>query len=182
VQMPRLQVSFRPCILVPLYLAGELAGQHPMWQGMWPGNMQVALGFVLFHPAPGGDSAALWGTTWHGMSHLNVDVARPRWFNSSSTGPKRVVYLQAPMVAVGDADPGVVVATLRQALEALSRLSNERAALEEALRVRLCRRRKHADTTVWKIELEVVFFDFPFCASSSVLHILPAVAQQTPWP
>ena len=43
--------------------------------------------------------------------------------------------LQAPMVAVGEGDPGVVVATLRQALEALSRLSNERASLEEALKV-----------------------------------------------
>ena len=39
------------------------------------------------------------------------------------------------MVAVGEGDPGVVVATLRQALEALSRLSNERASLEEALKV-----------------------------------------------
>lgn len=46
--------------------------------------------------------------------------------------------LQAPMVAVGEGDPGVVVATLRQALEALSRLSNERASLEEALKVRRC--------------------------------------------
>lgn len=96
-----------------------------------------------------------------------------------------MLYLQAPMVAVGDADPGVVVATLRQALEALSRLSNERAALEEALRVRLCGRRKHADITIWKTEREVVFyfkFSFPYCDSSSVFHILPAVAQQTPWP
>ena len=42
------------------------------------------------------------------------------------------------MVAVGEGDPGVVVATLRQALEALSRLSNERASLEEALKVRRC--------------------------------------------
>lgn len=39
------------------------------------------------------------------------------------------------MVAVGEGDPGVVVATLRQALEALGRLSNERASLEEALKV-----------------------------------------------
>lgn len=60
------------------------------------------------------------------------------------------------MVAVGDADPGVVVATLRQALEALSRLSNERAALEEALGVRLCGRWKRADTTIWKTDPEVV--------------------------
>ena len=39
------------------------------------------------------------------------------------------------MVAVGDGDPAVVVATLRQALEALTRLSAERAGLEEALKV-----------------------------------------------
>ena len=39
------------------------------------------------------------------------------------------------MVAVGDADPAVTVATLRQALEAVARLSAERAGLEEALKV-----------------------------------------------
>ena len=39
------------------------------------------------------------------------------------------------MVAVGDADPAVTVATLRQALEALTRLSADRAGLEEALKV-----------------------------------------------
>ena len=39
------------------------------------------------------------------------------------------------MVAVGDADPAVTVATLRQALEAVTRLSAERAGLEEALKV-----------------------------------------------
>ena len=39
------------------------------------------------------------------------------------------------MVAVGDADPAVAVATLRQALEALTRVSAERAGLEEALKV-----------------------------------------------
>lgn len=39
------------------------------------------------------------------------------------------------MVAVAEGDPAVVVATLRQALEALSRLSADRAALEEALKV-----------------------------------------------
>ena len=53
--------------------------------------------------------------------------------SSRATGVVAVV--QAPMVAVGEGDPGVVVATLRQALEALSRLSNERASLEEALKV-----------------------------------------------
>eukprot|EP00208_Stichococcus_sp_RCC1054_P002835 CAMPEP_0206140322 /NCGR_PEP_ID=MMETSP1473-20131121/9097_1 /ASSEMBLY_ACC=CAM_ASM_001109 /TAXON_ID=1461547 /ORGANISM="Stichococcus sp, Strain RCC1054" /LENGTH=740 /DNA_ID=CAMNT_0053534441 /DNA_START=308 /DNA_END=2527 /DNA_ORIENTATION=- len=42
--------------------------------------------------------------------------------------------LQAPMVAVAEGDPAVVVATLRQALDALTRLSAERAALEEALK------------------------------------------------
>lgn len=41
------------------------------------------------------------------------------------------------MMAVGEGDPGVVVATLRQALEALTRLSNERASLEEALKALL---------------------------------------------
>ena len=39
------------------------------------------------------------------------------------------------MVAVGDANPALAVATLRQALEALTRLSAERAGLEEALKV-----------------------------------------------
>ena len=39
------------------------------------------------------------------------------------------------MVAVAEGDPAVVVATLRQALEALARLSADRAALEEALKV-----------------------------------------------
>lgn len=43
--------------------------------------------------------------------------------------------MQAPMVAVAEGDPAVVVATLRQALDALTRLSAERAALEEALKV-----------------------------------------------
>jgi lambda repressor-like predicted transcriptional regulator len=39
------------------------------------------------------------------------------------------------MVTVGDMEPATIVATLRQALEALNRLSAERAGLEEALKV-----------------------------------------------
>lgn len=40
------------------------------------------------------------------------------------------------MVAVGEADPASIVATLRHALESLTQLSAERASLEEALKVR----------------------------------------------
>lgn len=42
------------------------------------------------------------------------------------------------MVAVGDADPATIVATLRHALESLTQLSTERASLEEALKVQHC--------------------------------------------
>lgn len=40
------------------------------------------------------------------------------------------------MMAVGDVDPARVVATLRQALDQLTRISTDRASLEEALKVR----------------------------------------------
>ena len=36
------------------------------------------------------------------------------------------------MVSVGDVEPAVVVTTLRQALDAINGLSNERASLEQA--------------------------------------------------
>ena len=39
------------------------------------------------------------------------------------------------MVSVGEVEPAAVVATLRSALDAIGRLSSERAALEEALKV-----------------------------------------------
>jgi len=39
------------------------------------------------------------------------------------------------MMAVGEVDPATVVATLRQALDQLTRLSADRASLEEALKV-----------------------------------------------
>ena len=39
------------------------------------------------------------------------------------------------MVSVGEVEPAAVVATLRSALDAIGRLSAERAALEEALKV-----------------------------------------------
>lgn len=42
--------------------------------------------------------------------------------------------LQAPLVAVGPADPAVVVASMRRNMEALDQLSSERAGLEEALK------------------------------------------------
>lgn len=65
-----------------------------------------------------------------GLQHLHTSTLCSRLMFTLRRAP-----LQAPMVAVGEGDPGVVVATLRQALEALSRLSNERASLEEALKV-----------------------------------------------
>ncbi|CAK0747325.1 hypothetical protein CVIRNUC_001757 [Coccomyxa viridis] len=43
--------------------------------------------------------------------------------------------LQAPMVNVGSEEPAQIVTKLRQALDAVNRLSSERAALEEALKV-----------------------------------------------
>ena len=43
---------------------------------------------------------------------------------------------QAPMVNVGNEEPAAIVTKLRQALDAVSRLSSERAAIEEALKVR----------------------------------------------
>ena len=43
---------------------------------------------------------------------------------------------QAPMVSVGNEEPAAIVTKLRQALAAADRLSSERAALEEALKVR----------------------------------------------
>lgn len=42
--------------------------------------------------------------------------------------------LQAPMLSVDNMEPATIVATLRQALESLSTLSSQRAALEEALK------------------------------------------------
>jgi hypothetical protein len=42
---------------------------------------------------------------------------------------------QAPMVSVGEVEPAAVVATLRSALDAIGRLSGERAGIEEALKV-----------------------------------------------
>ena len=39
------------------------------------------------------------------------------------------------MVSVGEVEPAAVVATLRQALDAIGRLSAERAGVEEALKV-----------------------------------------------
>lgn len=39
------------------------------------------------------------------------------------------------MVAVGEADPATIVATLRHALDSLTQLSSERASLEEAIKV-----------------------------------------------
>lgn len=47
-----------------------------------------------------------------------------------------VLPVQAPMVNVGPEEPAQIVTKLRQALEAINRLSSERAALEEALKVR----------------------------------------------
>ena len=41
------------------------------------------------------------------------------------------------MVAMGEADPASIVATLRHALDSLTQLSSERASLEEALKVRI---------------------------------------------
>lgn len=43
--------------------------------------------------------------------------------------------LQAPMVSTGEVEPATIVAQLRQALTAVDGLSNERAGLEEALKV-----------------------------------------------
>ncbi|KAK9909798.1 hypothetical protein WJX75_007558 [Coccomyxa subellipsoidea] len=43
--------------------------------------------------------------------------------------------LQAPMVSTGSEEPATIVTKLRQALDAIGRLSSERAALEEALKV-----------------------------------------------
>lgn len=43
---------------------------------------------------------------------------------------------QAPMLSVDNMEPAAAVATLRQALEGLNTLSAQRAALEEALKVR----------------------------------------------
>ena len=43
--------------------------------------------------------------------------------------------LQAPMVNTGAEEPAQIVTKLRQALDAIGRLSSERAALEEALKV-----------------------------------------------
>ena len=42
---------------------------------------------------------------------------------------------QAPMVSTGDIEPAAIVTKLRQALSATTDLSNERAGLEEALKV-----------------------------------------------
>lgn len=42
--------------------------------------------------------------------------------------------MQAPMVVTGDLEPAVVVADLRKGLESISRLSSERAQLEEGLK------------------------------------------------
>ena len=43
--------------------------------------------------------------------------------------------VQAPMVNTGSEEPAQIVTKLRQALDAIGRLSSERAALEEALKV-----------------------------------------------
>jgi programmed cell death 6-interacting protein len=43
--------------------------------------------------------------------------------------------MQAPMVNVGPEEPAQIVTKLRQGLEAINRLSSERAGLEEALKV-----------------------------------------------
>lgn len=45
----------------------------------------------------------------------------------------RVCVLQAPLVAVGPADPAVVVASMRRNMEALDQLSSERAGQTRAL-------------------------------------------------
>lgn len=42
---------------------------------------------------------------------------------------------QAPMLSVDNMEPAAAVATLRRALDGLSTLSTQRAALEEALKV-----------------------------------------------
>ena len=42
------------------------------------------------------------------------------------------------MVSTGSEEPATIVTKLRQALDAIGRLSSERAALEEALKVRVC--------------------------------------------
>lgn len=48
---------------------------------------------------------------------------------------KYISCVQAPMVNVGSEEPAQIVTKLRQALDAVGRLSGERAALEEALKV-----------------------------------------------
>lgn len=58
-----------------------------------------------------------------GLSTLSMDAA-------VAAMPR----LQAPMVAVADVDPPLIVNTLRQALDAINQLSNQRAALEEAIK------------------------------------------------
>lgn len=47
----------------------------------------------------------------------------------------QVILMQAPMVNTGSEEPAQIVTKLRQALDAVNRLSSERAALEEALKV-----------------------------------------------
>ena len=42
------------------------------------------------------------------------------------------------MVSTGSEEPATIVTKLRQALDAIGRLSSERAALEEALKVGIC--------------------------------------------
>ena len=49
--------------------------------------------------------------------------------------PMQVMLMQAPMVNTGSEEPAQIVTKLRQALDAVNRLSSERAALEEALKV-----------------------------------------------
>lgn len=46
-----------------------------------------------------------------------------------------IVAAQAPMVSTGDVEPAAIVTQLRQALGKVDELSNERAGLEEALKV-----------------------------------------------
>jgi ALIX V-shaped domain binding to HIV len=64
-----------------------------------------------------------------------VEANRQRLDGLSADSARSLMpTLQAPMVAMGAADPATVTATLCQALAALDALSNERAALEERIK------------------------------------------------
>lgn len=72
----------------------------------------------------------------HAHATLSVECHKRCGGSGLTRPPTPVVPVQAPMVSTGSEEPAAIVTKLRQALDAVSRLSSERAAIEEALKVR----------------------------------------------